>query len=325
MTTSENQVRQLYVVNAAADFSAVKDKEGALRFGMKDIDGKAVASDLITHILDARATSATAGRVKPRTIKITATDADMVAGQDYLLHIGYRAFISQSDEDTHIEVGSAHCYTTGDDVEKVLLELAKNLALNTKTQGLVEVKVTVSGTEKAISALSSSDVVDGIIIRELPQAWRLGLIQVSTVDFTVSAPYITKNLDEVPWATITDITASQTATGNGKKVADLEYFLLGERGDIYRGMGYPNVLPCPNMVDPSKEYDFIDIHYAYIGANHAVQMSEKTITLVMPVDASGATAEDKHAVANAALAAINTAAGSTLLTAAADWTTPASV
>lgn len=34
------------------------------------------------------------------------------------------------------------------------------------------------------------------------------------------------------------------------------------------------------MVDATKEYHVLDIHYAYVGSNEAVQKSEKDITIV---------------------------------------------
>lgn len=302
-TFSENQVRQLYVVNGAADFTPGKDKDGILFFGLKDVDGKPVRSDLLTHIMSAKATSALAMQRKLRTIKLTAADADMVAGQDYIVKINYRKFISQSDEDTYQEIASAHCATTGDEVEVVLRALAENLVQNTRKQELIHVTVVVGGVEKEVAALGTSDVVTDIIIREIAQPWTLGVKQEEAVDFTVSASPITKNSEDYAWATISDETANETTVlGNGKKIADLEYFCLGERGDIYRNMGWPNVIPTKYMVDPAKQYDCIDIHYAYVGSNHAVQKSEKDITLVMP---AGTPAAPDHTVASAVLDAIN--------------------
>ena len=55
---------------------------------------------------------------------------------------------------------------------------------------------------------------------------------------------------------------------------------MGERGDIYRGVGYPNNIKTTYMVDASKTYSVLDIHYAYVGSNESVQKSEKTITIV---------------------------------------------
>jgi hypothetical protein len=73
---------------------------------------------------------------------------------------------------------------------------------------------------------------------------------------------------------------------NGKKVADMEYFSMGERGDIYRNAGWPNVTKTQYLVDPSLDYDVYDIHYAYVGSNEAVQKSEKDITIAVPTSAS---------------------------------------
>ena len=55
---------------------------------------------------------------------------------------------------------------------------------------------------------------------------------------------------------------------------------MGERADLYRGKGWPNVIPTKYLVDPTAAYDVLDIHFAYVGANECVQKSEKTITLV---------------------------------------------
>ena len=302
MTTSENQVRHLYVVNSASDITPVKGKDGVLYFGLKDVDGKAIRSDLITNILHAKATAAEAMQRKLKAIKITATDADIVAGQDYIVQLEYRKFISQSDEDTYQEVGMARAKKTGDDVEVVLAELAKNLYANTKKQELVEVKVIVGGVEKAVSALLDTDVVTAIVIREIEQPWTLGIKQEEAVEFSVSTLPIVASGAEAAWATITDETASSTVVGNGKKTADLEYFLMGERGDIYRNMGWPNVIPTRYLADASKVYDYIDLHYAYAGTCEDVQKSEKDITLVIP---AGTVGSEDHTVASTVLAAIN--------------------
>lgn len=293
MTTSVNQVRHLYVVNAEADFAAAKTKDGVPFFTMKDADENPVRSDLLTNVIKAKKTAATDMARKLKTVTVTATDAEMFAGQEYVIRVGYRKFVSQSAEDSYQELGSALCKKTGDDVEVVLKALAINLAANTKKQGMVKVTAVVGGAEKEISTLTNTDVVTSIVIREVEQPWKLGVVQVEAVDFTVTASpvYDSTNKIDVDWATITDATASETTSiGNGKKIADLEYFCLGDRGDIYRNMGWPNVIPTKYMVDPAKTYDVIDIHYAYVGANHSAQKSEKDITLVMPSDVEGLTA-----------------------------------
>lgn len=302
MTTSENQVRHLYVVKSAADITPAKSKDGSMYFGLKDVDGNPIRSDILTNISYAKATSAESMQRKLKAVKITAADANMVAGKDYIIRLNYTKFISQSDEDTYQEVGMARAAKTGDDVEVVLKELAKNLYANTKKQGLVTIKAIVNSAEKDITALTAEDVVTAIIVREIEQPWTLGIRQEEAVVFTVATPAIEVNGVDVAWATVTDETASSTVIGNGKKTADLEYFLMGERGDFYRNMGWPNVIPTRYLVDASKVYDYIDIHYAYAGSCEDVQKSEKDITLVIPAGTVGA---EEHTVASAVLTEIN--------------------
>lgn len=86
---------------------------------------------------------------------------------------------------------------------------------------------------------------------------------------------------------------------NGKKIADMEYFCLGERGDIYRNMGWPNTIPTTYMVDPTKEYNTLEIHYTFTDAGTSSYDSDKDITIVA----------ESAAVINGIITALNTATG----------------
>ena len=68
----------------------------------------------------------------------------------------------------------------------------------------------------------------------------------------------------------------------GKLAADYEYFFHGERGDQYRMVGWPDYIPTSYMVDTTKEYDFVQIHYAYVGPNESCQKSEKDLVFLCP-------------------------------------------
>ena len=90
----------------------------------------------------------------------------------------------------------------------------------------------------------------------------------------------------VPWGTVTDDTANGSVTiNNGKRVADMEWFYIGERADQFRGVGYPDNFETKYLANPSKTYDFIDIQYYYSGDAEDVQRSKKMITLAIPTDA----------------------------------------
>lgn len=70
----------------------------------------------------------------------------------------------------------------------------------------------------------------------------------------------------------------------GMKLADLEYFCMGERGDQYRMMGYPNYIPTEYKIDPNQTYNVVDIMYYHSDNKEGVQRSEKVITLAIPVE-----------------------------------------
>ena len=126
------------------------------------------------------------------------------------------------------------------------------------------------------------------------------------IPFTPQFLTITVDGEDRLWGVATVVTPTNTVP-DGHLIADLEYFCMGARGDIYRGMGYPNTIKTTYLVDPSAVYDVLDIHYFYTGSNESVQKSEKTITLVAVDDGS-------HTAMNALIGAINTASGLTIAT-----------
>jgi hypothetical protein len=83
------------------------------------------------------------------------------------------------------------------------------------------------------------------------------------------------------WATVGEGEPTELEN-EGKKVAELEYFTHGWRGDTYRMVGWPRAINTKYMVDPSSSYDLIDIHYFYQGTGVSVQQSEKEITIAVP-------------------------------------------
>jgi hypothetical protein len=78
---------------------------------------------------------------------------------------------------------------------------------------------------------------------------------------------------------------------------------MGERGDQYRMNGWPNVIPTQYMVDPTKQYHVLEIHYAFTDTGVNSYRTEKEITVVAEASADGKTA------LNSLIGAINTATG----------------
>lgn len=186
---------------------------------------------------------------------------------------------------------------------KTIGDLAALIAADAEASALVEVTgtpETVVVVEEPAVALTGGSTT-GIIIEEAEQPWVLGMMPQAFILFTPQFLTIEVDGQERLWGTATVVTPTKTVP-DGHLIADLEYFCMGARGDIYRGMGYPNTIKTTYLVDPSAVYDVLDIHYFYTGSNESVQKSEKTITLVAVDDGS-------HTAMNALIGAINTASG----------------
>lgn len=316
---STNQVRQLYVATAfktprvlasdAAGSIAVKNDtaKSHLYFEYKGADNL-MRSDLIDtkNILYAKATNATAMAHDLKSVTI-ALDSNVnggapVAGQDYILRIAFKQYVGMSDEDQYFKYGMVHAYAgmNASEFYKVLaVSLAKNFSREVVPLIKIEIK-TASATTEVTPTTKVADLTGtytGVVITEVEQPWRLGVMAQTPVYFTVQSVPVTVNGDERYWATLTESTSG--SIGNGKTIADLEYFCMGERGDMYRQVGWPHNIPTTYLVDPAKAYCVFDIHYAYVGSNESVQKSEKTITIVCA---------DKEEL-NKVIAAFNTATG----------------
>ena len=121
---------------------------------------------------------------------------------------------------------------------------------------------------------------NGIVITEVgDQPWRLGVLSQVSVNFEAIPTTVRYDGEDVIWGT-TAYGETDDYVGNGKELADLEYFCQAERGDMFRNMGWPNNIDVKYMVDPSKEYDVLDLHYFYSGDGVQVHKSEKDITFV---------------------------------------------
>ena len=306
-------VKPLVLASDAAGSIAVKSDtaKNYLYFEYKGVDNL-MRSDLISikNILYAKATDIKnmATNIKSVTVALDATvnGGNPVAGQDYNLRITFRQYVGMSDEDMNFRYGSTHAYSgmSADEFYKTLaLSIAENSSRDvvplikvevhseaTKSKGNFDANgyMVVTPTTKDNGASDETNSywgatsvikdIDSIRISEVEQPWRLGVMAQTPVYFTVNPVPVIVEGDERIWATVTE--GTNGTINNGKKIADLEYFCMGERGDMYRGIGFPNNIVTSYLVDPSKAYYTFDIHYAYVGDNESVQKSEKEITIV---------------------------------------------
>lgn len=340
-TFSTNQARQLYVATAlkspnviASDTAgsiAVKSDTAKSHLYFEYMGaGGMTRSDLIDikNILYAKATDADdlaydLAKYK-LTLDTTVNGGEPVVVQDYILRIAFRNYPGLSEEDQYFKYGMVHAVTgmTASDFYKTLaLSLVKNFSR--EEQGLLKFYLETGGTDAGTVAGTPTEVTKdtkessltgtytGIVIEEAPQDWILGVMEQTPVNFTIQPDLIIDNGDERIWGVVKKV-ASTNSIPDGHKIADLEYFCMGERGDIYRMVGFPYVIRTKYLVDPDIKYNVIDIHYAYVGSNESVQKSEKDITIVVPK--IGANNKASNALANSIISAINTATGLTIKT-----------
>ena len=335
-TFSTNQVRQLYVAEAlkpsnvtatdAAGSIAVKSDTAKTHLYFEYMGaGGMTRSDLIDikNIISVKKTLADdlahdLAKYK-LTLDASANSGAPVAGQDYILRIAFRNYIGLSEEDQYFKYGMVHAVasmTASDFYKALVLSLVKNFSR--EEEGLLKFYLETGGTSAGTVAGTPTEVTKdtkestltgtytGIVIEEAPQEWILGVMEQTPVNFTLQPSTITVSGDDRIWGTVKQV-ASTSSIPDGHKIADLEYFCMGERGDVYRMVGFPNVIRTKYLVNPDTKYNVIDIHYAYVGPNESVQKSEKDITIVVPK--VGSSNSESNALANSIITAINTATG----------------
>lgn len=335
-TFSTNQVKHLYVAKALDSdldtlgdikFANVGDKQIALKYVGND--GK-VRSDLINLDKLVYAKGIKAATMAQYLDSSYVACSAAVANQSYILKVIIDSFSSLAEEDKGF-IFAEYTAKSGDATKNVLAGLAVNLAKNASkaayspvinvyvttqsagqslTLGTNAWKVNASDAESTVAAYGS---LAGLVIEAADQPWTLGKEAFNLLRFNVSADKIVSSGVETTWATITKGTTHPTAAiKNGKKIADLEWFCMGERGDVYRDISWPNSFTFNPIVNPAADYgyDIIELAFYYDGDAEDVQKSPKEIVLAIPAPSSYSSSAESYKI----LADINTAAGSTVIT-----------
>ena len=318
---SVSQSRQLYVVNAynatvSADSAAgtIGGILGGSSAPIEDmVQGKQVMfkykgadsvlhSDLIpvNSISYAKAVPASDMVTVMKKIEVTLdptiNSGAPVSGQDYVLSINFKNFFSSGDASQYFKDAAVHATASmsASDFYKAMVN-SLNAAFSrepgaTKTSNPY---LKFSWKPNATTATTA----DAIVIEEVPQEWALGTKKARRIMFDVFCSTIYTGGDDVVWGTVTDTTPAKSAAvvgtnavGNGQQIADLEWFCMGERGDQYRNVGWPHVIPTKYLVDPTQQYHVLELHYAFTDTGVNSYRTEKEITIVAPATEAGTTA-----------------------------------
>lgn len=282
-----NQVRQLYVASTLKT-DATPSQLGDLRvlgeagkflyfqhFG----HGGLTASDKI-DVCNIRYVKQTAAadmrdKLKVHTVKVT----EVSAGQIYEIKVLVRNYIGLGANDYTMRFGLYKAKKT-DDAAAIAAGLAADLQTSLGLEAGADATNIANYKEPLMTVTVSGDT---ITISEVEQPWELGRFLVSQCPLEIQLNGIVTDDEYMTyeWATIGEGEPTELEN-EGKKVAELEYFTHGWRGDTYRMVGWPRAINTKYMVDPSSSYDLIDIHYFYQGTGVSVQQSEKEITIAVP-------------------------------------------
>lgn len=287
---STNQNRQLYVVSkvvtnepaALGEVKIGKTKDNKQLFFKYFGQGGLTRTDIIDveKVEYAKITSRDALKTELKKAVIaldpTVNGGIPVAGQDYIVRIIIHNYLAPGDANVAIKHGAVHAYA-GMDAQTFYEKLAKSLEMNF--------------SREITPLLTFSADASGVTVTEVEQPWNLGLMSQESVNFEISVATVRWQGDDVIWAVRgadekIEIEGTGQFIGDGKKIADLEYFCMGERGDQYRDNVSRRIgIPTKLMVDAEKEYDVLDLHYAFTDTGVNVQKSEKDITFVSESEA----------------------------------------
>ena len=311
---STNQVRQLYVVDNVVSSESALATAGDV-FAKKSGDdiyfkyvgalGDTMRTDIVNQkqlIYTSVATSdKLAYKLKGQKITLNpnVNGGKPIEGRDYILRVLFSEYIGISPVDKTLKYGTVHI-TPGMTASDFYAEMAYSLMQSQKKEPnpIMYVAVIVSGTFEG-NVISDTDTlqdvkdmgtIEGIVIFEAGQPWHLGVMPQGVIKIDAQVTRITYNGDDsIFWGVVEDATMpSSYVLPEGQKIADLEYFCMGERGDQYRNAGWPNVIPTKYLVDPTAEYDLYTIHYAYVGEGTHQEKSEKDIQFAVLKSASSA-------------------------------------
>lgn len=323
---SVDQVRDLYVLTS---FKGVVDptddtsqplasdpvgttgitflNDGSFRVLYRGVDGLQ-ASDLVPvseyinqpNLLWISATSYVDMRRPLLSYTITLDGAinggEPVAGQEYALWITLYNWGGLSRENSYVKFGAV--YATADmDASDFYEALYNSLIRNFQREPEQVFNFALVGAPGSYTGVTITEAIS--------QDYVPGYYQEEPLDITLRTDTILVNGDELHWGVITDNTDVTVAyEENGRNIANLEWFTLGERGDVYREVGAPYIIRSTYLTNPDTQYDVVDIKFYYSGTNHAVQKSNKVLTIVADTA--------QRAQLNALLAAIATATGLTI-------------
>ncbi len=307
MIFSTNQNRQFYFLKtkktSPADVKNLGDfyvyTSSDKKYGyvvVKGADAKTtLKTDKIENVSYFKSSRADSMAIKKKYVTIALADSDPIPGQDYIMQINFTQAFGKADDHVYQTFGAVHTFagmTASKFYAQMIVSLYMNLSREldpmvklyyTTSDGNVEVTPEIFRTLKNAKAAANLEGATGIVVKENIDLdhFEVGVTSIEPVFFTCTQSKIEKDSDEVDGLVISDpIEDGADVVNNGYIIAEMEYFYMGERGDQYRKNAFPNKINTKLCIDPTKKYDTLDAHFAYVGEGTSPQKSEKDIIFV---------------------------------------------
>lgn len=318
-TFSTNAVRQVIVAKVAADVDVIDVATGAavtsgtaanvekFYIKYKNIDGEVMHSDIIDKSRVRNYAAKAFKAASPRTITIKVNKAELAANTEYSLRVMIREVMSGSQEDQMTGVVS---YTTSSSADPDALSKEVCEGLVNELNKMYGAEFLSNGVKRSSfrynklnwPVLEAAATTDTITVTEIDndlKPWIIGKVQLREYNFDIYPnPVISitstgnTNFESFDWlltsatswsadpGMYTKTEGGSLGRGNGKVAADLEYFYHGDLGDFYREVGYPMNITTKYMVDPTAQYDTLDLAFFYRGEATSPQASEKQLLIL---------------------------------------------
>lgn len=278
MNFSTNQVMQFYVVDSSA-FEVINYLDGsvALKFktGKLDENGNEEyrVSDKIENVIwgkySDKGVDAIPYMVTDVTLNPDVNGGAPVVGETYVVRVKYPEVAGLGVEGWTTKTAAVTVTSKTNTAETLFAALGEALKTAISKDGVLE--VTYNATSLAITA---ADVTKNYRLGTHPVV--MPTFEVSTSEVVLDGEYVQPFKVETAKAD----PSVKTPVPNGYKLAEMEYFALGERGDQYRDMAWPDKIKSDYKIVPTKAYSVLVLHYAYKGANEGDYKSEKDLIIV---------------------------------------------
>lgn len=287
----QNQVRHMYVGNTSVqdrrdDIAAFRADAAVGELMILGADGLSatagedfkfylktesgiVASDSIkaSNVQSAKALDYAAKTLKSAT---SSTLVAPVAGQLVAVELIISGFGSLSVEDEYVKKGF-YKVVTGDDQEAVVDGLITSLNRNFSREPGAD----ASSNPIFTFAKSGSGASAVLVVTEKEQP------NFNKDKRTRKQTHFTANISGLSTAPSITYAGGYPGVGTSEQVQDMEFYLMGERGDFYRGAGYPHNFDQAYQAVAGTNYNLIEVSYFDEGRDEA-KKSKKQVTIAIP-------------------------------------------